>query len=203
MNFERAAAALRQSDPRFVPVIRRCPEPESFVRPFDSAFEPLARSIVYQQLSGKAAASIFGRFLDAFGKNGRPCSASLAGRDESHLREVGLSRQKARYILGLAEACREGRLPDRAKLEQMDDEAAIDALSAFKGIGRWTAEMVLMFWMGRPDVLPVDDLGIRKGVQVLDELDDLPAPAAVLERGEPWRPYRTLASWYLWRVQEL
>ena len=203
MNLEAAKKALAAADARLEPVIRRCPAPEGFTRPFESAFEPLARSIVYQQLSGKAAGTIFARLCEAFGSGEQPDPGKILAAGEAGLKGVGLSRQKARYVLGLAEDWKANNLPGRNELEAMDDETAIRTLSNFKGIGRWTAEMVLMFWMGRPDVLPVDDLGIRKGVQVLDDLDELPGPAAVLERGEPWRPYRTLASWYLWRVQEL
>jgi DNA-3-methyladenine glycosylase II len=160
-------------------------------------FEHIAQSIVYQQLSGKAAATIHGRLTGLFG--GRPPTPRelLATRD-AKLRGVGLSGQKTRYLKDLARHAHEGSVPfDR--LEAMDDEGVIATLTSIRGIGVWTAQMFLMFRLGRPDVLPVTDLGVQKAIQVLYRLRKLPSPDRVATIGKRWAPYRTVASWYLWR----
>ena len=176
--------------------------PELGPRPFETAFQPLVRSVVYQQLSGKAAATIFGRLAVGFGDGEWPAAPRVASAELESLRAVGLSRQKATYILDLARAEVDGDMPHHRELEALDDEAIIRSLTAFRGIGRWTVEMLLMFWLGRPDVLPIDDLGIRKGIQLIDGLERPPTPREAAARGERWRPFRSVASWYLWRATE-
>jgi 3-methyladenine DNA glycosylase/8-oxoguanine DNA glycosylase len=159
-------------------------------------FAALAESIVHQQISGKAAASIYGRLETLGGGTLEP--GHIAAASDEALRACGLSRQKAAAIRDLAEKAIDG-LPTRRRLQAMDDEAAIDALTTVRGVGRWTAEMFLMFRLGRPDVLPLDDYGIRKAVQKTYRLRALPDKDRLRRIAEPWRPYRTVACWYLWR----
>jgi DNA-3-methyladenine glycosylase II len=192
-----AVRHLKKADPvmaRVVDVVGPCR-----FRPITDAthFHHLARAIVYQQLSTKAATTIFGRVLALCGTSLEPDSV-LAQPDEA-LRSAGLSSQKTRYVKDLAAHVRDDRLPlDR--LDQMDDREVIAALRQVKGIGVWSAQMFLIFRLGRPDVLPVLDLGIRKGVQRAYGLRRLPALRYVERIGKRWSPYSTIASWYLWRL---
>jgi len=164
-------------------------------------FQALTRSIVFQQLSGKAAGTILSRFNDLYPDRSPTPDAVLATSDEQ-LRSVGLSRQKIGYMRDLATKVVSGELPlDR--VEEMNDEDLIDHLVQVKGIGRWTAQMFLMFRLGRTDVLPDLDLGVQKGLQRAYGLRKMPTPKDVLRHGEKWAPYRTIASWYLWRVLEV
>ena len=164
-------------------------------------FDAVCRSIVYQQLSGKAAATIHGRVLDLYGGRA-PMPAELASTPDERLRAVGLSRQKLSYLKDLGARVAAGALPIET-LHELSDEEVIEALVQVKGVGRWTAQMFLMFRLGRPDVLPELDLGIQKGIQRVYRLRSLPPPARVLKIGAKWAPYRTVASWYLWRSLEL
>ena len=158
----------------------------------------LAGSIVSQQLSTKAAATIFGRFVALF-PEGTPLSASaILALDDAALRGVGFSGQKVRYMRDLCERIVDGRLR-LDEIELLDDEAVIERLTEVKGFGRWTAEMFLMFRLHRPDVLPVDDLGIVKAVQKAYGLRKTPSVDRLNRIGEAWRPYRSVACWYLWR----
>ena len=169
-------------------------------RPFDPV-DALARAILYQQLSGKAAATIVGRVEDAIGS--RRLHADTLGRiDDDALRACGVSGNKALALRDLARREQAGEIPNLRRMSTMDQDDIIAALVPIRGIGRWTVQMMLMFRLGRPDVLPVDDLGIRKGVQVVDGLEALPTPKQLLERGEPWGPWRTAASLYLWRIAD-
>jgi len=161
----------------------------------------LAGSIVSQQLSTKAAATIFGRFLALFPEGPLSAPAILA-LDEPTLRGVGLSGQKVRYVRDLCERIVDGRLV-LDEIESLDDEAVIARLTEVKGFGRWTAEMFLMFRLHRPDVLPVDDLGIVNAVQRLYKLRTRPDAKKLNKLGEAWRPYRSVASWYLWQSLKL
>jgi len=160
----------------------------------------LAASIVSQQLSGKAADTIFGRFLALFPGDLIPDAASVVALDEASLRGVGLSRQKTMYLRDLCVRIQEGELVLDG-IDALPDDAVIDRLTTVKGIGRWTAEMFLMFRLHRPDVLPVDDLGIVTGVQKLYGLRKRPVAKRLLSIGEAWRPYRSVACWYLWRIK--
>ena len=165
-------------------------------------FATLLRSIVYQQLSGKAAGSIHRRVL-ALSPGGRPSARALLAIDDAELRAAGLSRSKVLSVRDLATKTAARQLPSRRALDAMDDEAIIERLTEIRGIGRWTVEMLLIFNLGRPDVLPVTDLGIRRGFMVCQGTEELPQPAALLAHGEIWRPWRSVASWYLWRASEL
>ncbi len=160
-------------------------------------FAALASSIVSQQISTKAAASIHARLLQTLGDAGlRP--ANVLARSDEELRGAGLSASKVRSLRDLAEKVQSGAVPLR-RLPKMPDEEVIEALLPVRGIGRWTAQMFLIFSLGRPDVLPVDDLGLRAGVQQVYGLGALPDRAALTEMAEPWRPYRSVATWYFWR----
>ena len=168
------------------------------------AFDPvdaLARAILYQQLSGKAAATIVGRVETAIAAT-RFHADTLARIDDAGLRACGVSGNKTLALRDLAAREARGEIPDLRRMSVMDNDAIVQALVPVRGIGRWTVEMMLMFRLGRPDVLPTDDLGIRKGAQRVDELEAMPAPKALAELGERWGPYRTYASLYLWRIAD-
>jgi DNA-3-methyladenine glycosylase II len=164
-------------------------------RPAD-AYGTLVRSITGQQLSTKAAATIYGRLTELYDGQ-TPTPEQIIATDPQQLRAVGLSNAKAAYLRDLAEHIVDGELPiDR--LAELPDEEVYETLIAVKGLGRWTVDMFLMFHLGRPDVLPVGDLGIRRAIQIHYGLDDLPKAAAIEQIAEAWRPYRTLACLYLW-----
>ena len=164
-------------------------------------FCALSQSIVYQQLSGKAAATIHGRFCGLFGSS--PPNAARASRlSIDKLRSVGLSQNKALAIQDLAEKSLDGSLFSMRKIARLDDQPVIDNLVQVRGIGPWTAQMVLIFTLGRPDVMPALDLGVQKGVQAVYRLRDLPAPEEVLQRTRHLAPYRSAASWYFWRAAD-
>jgi DNA-3-methyladenine glycosylase II len=156
----------------------------------------LSRAIVGQQLSTKAASSIWGKFAGLF--DGSPKPERIARADDELLRSAGLSSSKIAYLKDLAGRVASGEL-DLARIGELSDEDVIAELIEIKGIGRWTAEMFLIFHLGRPDVLSTGDLGIRRAVQIAYKLDDLPGPTDLERLAEPWRPQRTLACLYLWR----
>jgi DNA-3-methyladenine glycosylase II len=186
----------------------------------EDPFRSLARAIVYQQLSGKAAGTIFGRFLalfargDGFDPSVRrtdpgwspltepfPSPAEVLAVSDDDLRAVGLSRQKMASVRSLAEHFASGELSVE-HLDDWDDEEVIAHLTRVRGIGRWTAEMFLMFDLRRPDVLPVNDVGINRAIMKLYGLEAMPKPPDVIRIGEPWRPWATVACWYLWRSED-
>lgn len=165
--------------------------------PHPDRFGTLARSIISQQISGKAAASISARLIEALGPAGLTAAAIVAASDET-LREAGLSANKVRSLRDLAERVHGGTTPLH-DLHELDDETVIARLVPVRGIGRWTAQMFLIFCLGRLDVLPVDDLGLRVGVQRAYGLKDQPGKNELHELSTPWKPYRTIATWYFWR----
>lgn len=204
-GFDLAAArrALARRDPRLAAAMRRIGPLDVGTRwsePFDTV-DVLARAILYQQLSGKAAATIVGRVEAAIGAD-RLHADTLRHIDDEGLRACGVSAAKARALRDLCARAEAGEVPDARRLARMDSEAIVERLSAVRGIGRWTVEMLLIFRLGRPDVLPLDDLGIRRGAQWLDGLDDAPGRRALAERGEAWAPWRSLAALYLWRIAD-
>ena len=163
-------------------------------------YQSLFRALLYQQLAGAAAATIARRLLALF--EGRvPEPLELLAMPPDKLRSAGLSRQKASYMHSLAEHFSNGAMSNRT-IARMPDEAVIEHVTQIKGIGRWTADMLLLFSLGRPDVLPVGDLGVQKAMQDAYKLDELPDPKTMEQIGEPWRPYRSVASWYLWRSRD-
>lgn len=166
-------------------------------------FDHLARAIVYQQLSGGAASTIYGRVKARIGISGdAPTPAQFLASDEDTLRACGLSAAKARAIVDLARHVEDARLPLDV-IDTMDDEAVIEALVAVRGVGRWTAQMFLMFRLGRPDVLPVLDLGVRKGAQRIYRMRALPEADRLEKVARNWRPWASVTSWYCWRVLDL
>ena len=167
-----------------------------------SIFVALAEAIVYQQLTGKAAATIYGRLCALFpGAEKGPTADQILGASEEELRSAGLSRSKVLSLRDLAQKAIDGQIPTPAQIRRMEDEAIIERLTKIRGIGRWTAEMLLIFHLGRPDVLPVDDYGVRKGFAITYDRE-LPAPKELADFGTRWKPYRSVASWYLWRAVE-
>jgi len=164
-------------------------------------FNALARAIVYQQLSGKAASTIYGRFAALF-PGGEPDAARTRGIPMERLRAVGLSNNKALAVLDLAEKSLAGDLAPPRRMARMTDAEVIDNLCQVRGIGPWTAQMFLIFNLGRPDVMPATDLGVQKGVQAVYRMRELPAPEQVLRRTRHLAPYRSAASWYFWRAAD-
>lgn len=164
-------------------------------------YEALLRAVLYQQLAGAAAAAIERRFLALF-DNRIPTAEQLAPISDEQFRAVGISRQKASYMRSIAEHFSAGHLNDR-KLMRMPDEEFIAAVMQIRGVGRWTADMLLMFCLGRPDVLPVGDFGVQNSMRIAYGLDAMPKPDQMLEIAEPWRPYRSAGSWYLWRRSDI
>ncbi len=195
-----AVEHLRASDPVLARVIDTIGPFHMQLKPASSVLGALAEAIVYQQLNGKAAAAIFARLVALFPRGELTAERILHASDEE-LRGVGLSRAKLLSLRDLAQRSADGRLPTLADIHGMADEAIVERLSEVRGIGRWTAEMLLMFRLGRPDVLPVDDYGVRKGFAIAYDREP-PSPKELATYGARWTPYRTVASWYLWRVVE-
>lgn len=196
-----AIAHLRASDPTLARVINEVGAFRMRLRPAPTIFAALAEAIVYQQLNGKAAAAIFARVRALFPR-GRPTAAQLLRTSEEKLRGAGLSRSKLLSLRDLAQKAEDGAIPTLGEIQSMADETIVERLSEVRGIGRWTAEMLLMFRLGRPDVLPVDDYGVRKGFAIAFDKGELPSPKELAAYGLRWKPYRTVASWYLWRMVE-
>jgi len=193
-----AARQLAKADPRLGRIIVHI-GPCTLQRRRDY-FVTLAKAIFSQQISTTVAAVLFARFRKLF-PAGRPTPQrvlDLLSKNPQAARQCGLSRQKEAYLLDLARHFVTGEIPTQ-RFARMDDEQIIESLTRVKGVGRWTAEMFLIFVLNRPDVLPVDDLGLRKGIQNLLKLDELPTPKQCIEIGQRWHPHRSLATWYLWR----
>jgi DNA-3-methyladenine glycosylase II len=205
LSFDLADATqkLSKSDKQLAKLIRRAGpctlDPETLRSPF----EALARAIIYQQLSGKAAATILGRVHALFPRRRKLNPTDLMEVDEQLLRAAGCSRAKALALKDLAAKTLDGTVPSIARLQKMDDAEILSRLVAVRGIGPWTVEMLLMFRLGRPDVLPTSDLGVRKGFMLTYGLEEMPGPAHINEHAERWRPYRSIASWYMWRAVDL
>lgn len=199
IDYAKARRLLARRDPVMRDLMRRYGPCGLADSQHADPFRALVRAIISQQLSTQAAATIARRFEALF--DGKPTPARVNAAPDDQLRGVGLSGQKLRYIRDLCARIEGGLLP-LAALERMDDEEVIRVLTEVKGIGRWTAEMFLMFRLHRPDVLPVDDLGIVKAVQRAYRMRTLPTPKRLIRLGEEWRPYRSVACWYLWRSLE-
>lgn len=201
---ELAVRTLAAGDPKLRRLIERVGPLGLRVTETSTLFGALAESIVYQQLAGKAAATIFGRVCDLFagGREGLAPRAFLNLTDE-RLRGAGLSRNKLLSLRDLAERAHGGTLPTLVEAQQLQDEALIERLTEVRGIGRWTVQMLLMFRLGRPDVLPIDDFGVQKGYSLTFGVEQAQARAEITKRAERWRPYRSVACWYLWRAVDL
>lgn len=201
-DLERAKAHLVR-DRRLAEVIGRARDFELRREPGQGPYEALARAIVYQSISGKAAATIWGR-VRACGDDGSfPSPDRIRRMRLATLRGAGLSAAKAAAFKDLARAARAGIVPTLEQALALEDEALMDRLVTIRGIGRWTVEMLLIFHLGRPDVLPTADLGVQKGFALTYGWPKPPTPRQLAEYGERWRPYRTVAAWYLWRAVEL
>lgn len=203
MDYSVALTTLKQSAPILAPVIERVGPCKLYqVQQKGDLLFSLSRSILYQQLSTKAAAAIHLRFLQLYPGTVFPTAWDVLNTPDEVLRSIGISRFKALYLKDLAQKVLDG-LPTLADLAAMDDEAIIQTLTQVKGIGRWTVQMLLIFRLHRWDVLPGDDLGIRAGIRRIYNLTELPNKQTVESLGQRWQPYRTIASWYLWRSLEI
>ena len=193
---------LSKTDPVMKRLIRDIGPYRLTPRARRSPFESLARAIAYQQLHEKAAESILRRFVALFPTKRFPQPDDLLAMNEQAIRGAGFSRAKVAALRDLASKTLDGTVPTGAIVRKLDDEAIIERLVAVRGIGRWTVEMLLIFQLGRPDVLPVDDFGVRNGFRIAYGKRSMPKPREVLRYGERWKPYRTAASWYLWRTAD-
>jgi 3-methyladenine DNA glycosylase/8-oxoguanine DNA glycosylase len=200
---DEATRTLAAADPTLARLMTRVGAfaPQTVAAP--DAFHALLRAIVYQQLSGKAAATIHRRLLDALGGGATPGATRIAAADDATLRGAGLSQNKMLSLQALAAAQINGELPDESALDDSHDAELIERYSAIRGIGRWTVEMLLLFHLGRPDVMPIHDLGVRKGYARTYGHDELPKPKQLERECEIWRPYRSVGSWYMWRATEI
>lgn len=198
-----AVRTLKRRDPKLARIIERSGpfilEPSRITSPYAA----LMKAIVSQQLSGKAATTIFNRVLALHPNPKRPSPEVLVTLEDQLLRGAGLSQNKLLALRDLAAKTLDGTVPTLRKLRAMDDAAVVERLTAVRGIGVWTVEMLLMFKLGRPDVLPVDDLGVRQGFMHTYGLKEMPKPQAIVEQAECWRPFRSVGSWYMWRAVEL
>ena len=167
-----------------------------------SPYEALGRAIIFQQLHGKAAATILGRVNALVGARRFPSPSELAGLDDAALRGAGLSAGKLKAVRDLAAKAGDGTLPSARAIRHLSDEEIIARCTAVRGVGRWTVEMLLIFRLGRPDVLPVDDYGVRNGHRLAYGLPELPRPRDLAAAGACWAPWRSVAAWYLWRVAD-
>ena len=165
-----------------------------------SPYEALTRAIAHQQLNGRAAQTILTRFVALFGNRRFPTPAEVLATRPRRLRSAGFSRAKVRAIKDIARHALAGTVPTRRAAARLDDEAIIERLLPIRGVGRWTVEMLLIFTLGRPDVWPVDDFGVREGYRRACGKRTRPTPKALRKLGEPWKPYRSVAAWYLWRA---
>jgi 3-methyladenine DNA glycosylase/8-oxoguanine DNA glycosylase len=197
MNHEIALRHLSHADKRMEKLIDKFGPPNFNL--MNNYYESLIRSIVYQQLSGKAASIIYERFLDLFVFDIYPEPKDILAVSIETLRSSGLSYQKVNYIRDLSEKWQEGTM-NLTDIDSMTDEEISSELIKVKGIGQWTADMFLMFTLGRPDVFPFGDLGIQKGVMILTNMNRLPTQKEMERKTKKWQPYRTVATWYLWKL---
>jgi 3-methyladenine DNA glycosylase/8-oxoguanine DNA glycosylase len=200
MNYDLAHRHIAATHPRLAELIARSRRyeitPSLSVRPFDA----LAESIAYQQLNGKAAATIWGRVRALYPKKKYLDPKLVLKTPDKKLRAAGLSRSKIAALKDLAAKTIDGTVPTARQLAKMSDEEIVARLTTVRGIGRWTAEMLLLFDLGRPDVWPVHDYGVRKGFAKTFGKRKLPTPKQLLKHGEKWRPYRSVVAWYFWRA---
>ena len=199
MDWTDAVRHLAKADARLAPVIAKHGPPT--MKPTKDAVQSLARAIVGQQLSGKAADTIWGRVLDLYPKRTFPKPAEILATPDTALRGAGLSGAKTAAIKDLARHVVEAKIVP-AKLPKLTDAQVSELLLPVRGIGPWSVDMFLMFALARPDVLPVGDLGVRKGMQLHFKLRSLPEADRMIKLAEPWRPFRSVAAWYMWRLLE-
>lgn len=199
-SIRRASAHLRAADPVLARLIDEHGHYEP--RPSDDPWAALVRAILFQQLAGPAASAIMRRWFAFYGdEDATPTPEQILATTDEEFRSCGVSRQKTSYLRDLALHASDGRLKF-ARHNRMSDDEVIAALTEVKGIGEWTAHMHLMFHLGRPDILPVGDLGVRKGMQLAYGLVAMPTPKEAIDIGAKWAPYRSVGSWYMWRVAD-
>ncbi len=197
-----AVRCLSERDERIARLIAETTQFQIDMDAAESPYEALLESIAYQSISGKAAATIFGRIKALSGTGRPPSPQQMLKLRTAALRKAGLSGAKVLAMKDLARKTIEGVVPSREAASKMSDEELVERLVSIRGIGAWTVEMFLIFNLGRPDVLPIHDLGVRKGWAVTYSKKHMPTPKELLAFGEQWRPYRTVASWYMWRAFE-
>ncbi|MBS0643617.1 MAG: DNA-3-methyladenine glycosylase 2 family protein [Acetobacteraceae bacterium] len=190
------------ADERFAALIRSVGPPRLQIQRQRSPYEALVRAIAHQQLHGRAAEAILARFAALFPGEAFPEPQVVLATADEALRGCGFSGSKIAAIRDICAKALDGTIPSRRQSARLDDEALIERLTRIRGVGRWTVEMLLIFTLGRPDVLPVDDFGVREGYRVLHGLDAQPKPKALAEIGLAWAPYRSFATWYLYRAAE-
>jgi 3-methyladenine DNA glycosylase/8-oxoguanine DNA glycosylase len=198
-----AVAHLRERDEVLGAAMERVGAFELELKPITSLFEAMLRSIIYQQLHGKAAAAIHGRVVAELGRHGGVTAEALLLAPEAALRGAGLSANKLLAVRALAQKCREGVVPTLKAAHKMDDAELVARLTEVRGIGPWTVHMLLIFYLGRPDVLPTADFSIRAAFKRLYRKRKDPTPAVMIKHARCWQPYRSVASWYLWRSLDM
>ena len=199
-SIRKAAAHLRDADPILADLIDQHGPYQP--RPSGDPWSALIRAILFQQLAGAAASAIQRKWFGFYGdQDTTPTPEQILATSDEDFRACGISRQKVSYFRDLAQHTLDGRLQFN-KLNRMSDDDVIQALTQVRGVGEWTAHMHLMFHLGRPDILPIGDLGVRKGMQLAYGLSEMPTPKQALEIGAKWAPYRSVASWYMWRAVE-
>jgi DNA-3-methyladenine glycosylase II len=197
---ESALQHLSAADPVLGALIARVGPCRLEVEQRWSPFQALVQAVAHQQLNGRAARTILDRVIALHPGRRFPGPEDLLATPEENLRGAGLSRAKIASVKDISAKCIAGAVPTTRQLRTLDDDAIIESLTALRGVGRWTVEMLLIFKLGRLDVLPVGDFGVRKGFALTYRRRDLPKPADLLEHGQCWRPYRSIAAWYLWRA---
>jgi DNA-3-methyladenine glycosylase II len=201
-SFSAATDHLAASDLDWAALIARIGPCTLSLKAQRQPYEALVRAIAYQQLHGRAAEAILGRFLALYPGKPFPLPEDVLATEEAAMRACGFSASKVVTIQGIAAGAQNGVVPTLQAADTLSDEELIARLVTLRGVGRWTVEMLLMFTLGRPDILPVDDFGVREGWRVLKVLDAQPKPKALAEIGKAWSPYRSTAAWYLWRAAE-
>lgn len=198
-----AMKCLASADPKLGHLIRKVGPVVIETDALRSPYQALVEAVVYQQLTGKAAATILKRFKALFPRKRFPVPSDVLVASDDTLRSAGLSRAKVAAIKDIALKTEEGLVPSSRAIERLGDAEIIERLTAIRGVGQWTVEMLLIFKLRRPDILPATDYGIRKGFALTYGRAELPTPRELLEFGERWRPHRTTAAWYLWRAVDL
>jgi DNA-3-methyladenine glycosylase II len=201
-DYQAAVAHLKKSDAKLRVLIEKVGEPAIKLRHSHTIFYALMRAIVYQQLAGAAAAAILGR-VEALADGYEMTPEQLLSLPDERLRGAGLSKNKMAALRDLAAKVLDGTVPTSKQMARMKEEDIIERVTQVRGIGRWTVEMLLIFRLGRMDVLPLDDFGVRKGFQKAYKLKDMPTKKELAARGERWSPWKSVASWYLWRSCEM
>jgi 3-methyladenine DNA glycosylase/8-oxoguanine DNA glycosylase len=201
-DYKAAVEHLKSSDAKLRKLIEKVGEPTIKLRHSHTIFYALMRAIIYQQLAGAAASAIMGR-VEALADGYEMTPEQLLSLPDERLRGAGLSKNKMAALRDLAAKVLDGTVPTAREMSRMDEEEIIERITQVRGIGRWTVEMLLIFRLGKMDILPLDDFGVRKGFQKAYKLKDMPTKKELAARGARWSPWRSVASWYLWRSCEM